>query len=198
MKGLGAYHPQAIGYDWSLRPILYADLCKAKREAEYPEVRRPAREVWIEPTIDDLNRFADLHLAPAPGFAVDIETVGDMITCIGFAPDPAHALVIPFFDPLKPGKNYWKLEVDERIVWTILTHWLESDRWWKVFHNGMFDINVLWRTRGIAVRRAEHDSMLLHHALQPEMRKSLAFVGSIYTDESAWKLIRRPSAKREE
>jgi len=38
------------------------------------------------------------------------------------------------------------------------------------------------------VRNAEHDTMLLSHALHPESPKGLAFLGSVYTDESAWKL----------
>ena len=45
------------------------------------------------------------------------------------------------------------------------------------------------------------DTMLLHHALQPESEKSLAFLGSLYTDESAWKLMRqrgKTTIKRDE
>jgi hypothetical protein len=33
--------------------------------------------------------------------------------------------------------------------------------------------------------------MLLHHAIHPEMRKGLGFLGSIYTDEPSWKLMRK-------
>jgi hypothetical protein len=33
--------------------------------------------------------------------------------------------------------------------------------------------------------------MLLAHAMQPEMEKSLGFLGSIYTDEPAWKFMGR-------
>jgi hypothetical protein len=29
--------------------------------------------------------------------------------------------------------------------------------------------------------------MLLHHSLQPELPKSLGFLGSLYTNEQAWK-----------
>jgi DNA polymerase I-like protein with 3'-5' exonuclease and polymerase domains len=58
----------------------------------------------------------------------------------------------------------------------------------KVFQNGLFDMHRLWRTYGIPVNNAEHDTMLLSHALQPESPKGLAFLGSVYTDESSWKL----------
>jgi hypothetical protein len=44
------------------------------------------------------------------------------------------------------------------------------------------------------------DTMLLHHAMYPELPKSLGFLGSIYTNESAWKLMRQDSEelKRDE
>jgi DNA polymerase I-like protein with 3'-5' exonuclease and polymerase domains len=60
----------------------------------------------------------------------------------------------------------------------------------KVFQNGMFDINYLTRA-GIYVRNCAHDTMLLHHVLYPELPKGLGFLGSIYSNESAWKLLRK-------
>jgi len=197
-KCLATFHPQAVGYDWSLRPVLFADLCKAKREAEYAELRRPQREVYLPDTPADLDRFADLHMSRFDLLSIDIETVGgDIITCVGFAPSIDRTLVVPFFDPAKPGRNYWPTAADERLAWDWVKRICEGDRP-KVFQNGLFDINVLWRTMGIRVRNATHDTMLAHHALQPEMKKGLAFLGSIYTNEASWKLMRRASAKREE
>lgn len=38
---------------------------------------------------------------------------------------------------------------------------------------------------------ATHDTMLLHHALQPEALKNLGFLGSIYSDEGSWKDMRK-------
>jgi hypothetical protein len=43
--------------------------------------------------------------------------------------------------------------------------------------------------------------MLLHHALQPEVQKGLGFLGSIYTEEPAWKIMRprgKGTIKRED
>ena len=65
----------------------------------------------------------------------------------------------------------------------------------KVFQNGLYDIHRLWRGYGLAVRNAEHDTMLLHHALQPESPKGLDYLGSIYTNEAAWKLTVRMKHK---
>lgn len=195
IKVLPTYHPAAVMRDWTLRPIVIADLHKAKREQEFPEVRRPQREVWLEPTLIDIEKFVQLFAGAR--CCVDIETIGDMITCVGIAPDPQTAIVIPFFDPTKPGKNYWEHINLEIGAWTWI-RWI-CERWPTVFQNGMYDIHFLWRTMGIRVMHAVEDTMLLHHALQPELEKGLGFLGSIYTDEASWKLMRKSAtAKREE
>jgi hypothetical protein len=40
--------------------------------------------------------------------------------------------------------------------------------------------------------------MLLHHALQPESEKGLGFLGSVYTNEASWKLMRTSTIKRDQ
>lgn len=188
VKVLPTYHPAAILREYSLRPIVYADLCKAKREAEFPEVRRPMREIWIEPTLEDLIEFRTRYINPSPSLSIDIETKGDQITCIGFAPRPDIALVVPFFDPTAPGKNYWRGKSDELQAW----RWVRdvcAMRKRIVFQNGLFDMHFLWRSYGIPVPYACHDTMLCHHALQPEMQKGLGFLASIYTNEQQWKFM---------
>jgi len=63
----------------------------------------------------------------------------------------------------------------------------------KLFQNGLYDIPFILRTVGIRVLGATHDTMLLHHALQPESLKGLGYLGSIYTDHHAWKTEYRNS-----
>jgi len=68
----------------------------------------------------------------------------------------------------------------------------------RVTQNGLYDIQWLWRKAGIHPRGdSDHDTMLMSHALYPEMPKGLGFLGSVYSDESAWKELRK-SAKRED
>jgi len=77
---------------------------------------------------------------------------------------------------------------------------LNSDRP-KSAQNGLYDLSFLWRSYGIAVKNYQHDTMLLHHALQPESEKSLGFLGSLYTNEASWKLMRqrgKTTIKRDE
>ncbi len=189
-KLLATYHPAAIFQQWSLRPVVVIDLMKAAREMTFPEIRRPAREIWIEPTLEDLEEFYDNYIDRCSLLSVDIETSGKLITCIGFSPRKDIALVVPFFDPRKRGRSYWPTARDEGQAKLFCKRVLETARIKKLFQNGLYDVAFLWRADGIRVMGAEEDTMLLHHALQPESLKGLGFLGSIYTDEGSWKQMR--------
>lgn len=189
-KVLPIYHPAAIFQQWELRPTTVIDLMKAKREMAFAEIRRPPREVWIEPTLEDIYAFEERYIRTAKTLSVDIETSGTQITCVGFAPDKSTALVIPFFDARAVGRSYWPNLNAEHSAWKAVKEILENPTPPKLFQNGLYDIAFLWRACGIRVYGAEHDTMLLHHSLQPEALKGLGFLGSIYTDEGSWKQMR--------
>ena len=184
-KVLPTYHPAAVLRQWELRPVTVMDLVKAKREAEFPEVRRPACEIWIEPDLADLWEFKRRYITDFA--AVDIETAGNQITCIGFAPTPTTALVVPIWDSRKRNKSYWKTLADESAAWVFIRSILEDRSIRKVFQNGLYDLAFTWRANRVPTFGATEDTMLLQHALQPEALKGLGFLGSIYTDHGAWK-----------
>jgi uracil-DNA glycosylase len=186
-KVLPTYHPAAIARQWNLRPIVISDLDKAKRHSETPEHERPSRHIWIKPTLEDIYEYERLYIAPAERLSADIETKQDQITCIGFAPSAENAIVIPFFS--ESGLSYWKSSAEETEVWWIITRWLAEKP--TLFQNGLYDINFLWSKYGIPVPLAAEDTMLLHHAFQPEMEKGLGFLATIYTDEASWKFMRK-------
>lgn len=187
-KLLPTYHPASLFRQWENRPTTIMDLVKAKREAAFPDIRRPKCEVWIEPTLDDIERFINDFILGCDLLSVDIETSGSRITCIGFAPDAQHAIVIPFDDSRAKGGSYWPTREAETAAWLAVRRVLCDGRIGKLFQNGLYDIAFLWRTYGIGVRGATHDTMLLSHALQPESLKGLGYLGSIYTDFGAWKV----------
>lgn len=190
-KLLPTYHPAAVLRQWELRPVAVMDLAKAAREAEFPEVRRPKREIWIEPTLEDIDEFDSRYMQGSSLISVDIETAGNQITCIGFAPSPTIGLVVPFYDPRKRSRSYWPDKRTERAAWDRIRNILERPQPGKAFQNGLYDLAFIWRSVGIATRGATHDTMLLHHALQPESLKGLGFLGSAYTDEGPWKTERK-------
>lgn len=189
IKTLPTYHPSAVGRDWTLRPIVLADLDKAVRESQYPEVRRPNRFIHVEPTLNDLLLFEKQYIVPSPDLSIDIETKQDQITCLGFAPTIDRCLVVPFYDPSQKDGNYWRTIGEELIAWGWVRR-MCGLRKRVVFQNGLYDMHFLWRSYGITSPYATDDTMLMHHALQPEMEKGLGFMGSIYTDEASWKFMR--------
>ena len=200
LKVLPTFHPAAILRQWDLRAVTVLDLGKAARESAFPEIRRPERTIYIDPSLSDLEWYYDKFLRNATRIAFDIETAGQQITCIGFSPEPSSAIVIPFVDPRKEGGSYWPNQSDELHAWAYVRKVLDHPAP-KVAQNGLYDIHFLWRAYGIVVRNFEDDTMLLHHALQPESEKGLAFLGSVYTNEASWKLMRtrgKTTIKRDE
>jgi uracil-DNA glycosylase len=188
-KVLPTFHPAAVLRQWELRPTVVADFIKARRESRFPEVRRPKREVWIAESLQDIALFYRTYLEGAKEIAFDIETAFNEITCIGFAPSEKIALCIPFVDYRKNGWSYWSA-ADEVQAWQWVKNILHLPAA-KTAHNGIFDIHFLWRKLGATPTNYTTDTMLLHHALQPESRKGLGFLGSVYTNEASWKLMRQ-------
>lgn len=195
LKVLPTYHPAAVLRQHELRPVTVLDLIKAKRESEFPELRRPLREIWMDPTLEDLNTFYERYIVFSKRIAFDVETAFNQITCIGLATSIDRAIVVPFLDYRKPGGHYWKTPEDEVAVWQWVKRALSSSARY-VGQNGLYDVQYLWKAHGIPCR-LDDDTMLLHHALQPESPKSLGFLGSVYTNEIAWK-PQRPRSKHNE
>jgi uracil-DNA glycosylase len=185
-KVLPTYHPAYLFRDWGMRPVLLADLLKAEVESHFPEIRRPQRHVFIDPSLKEVQDWEEEALSSAL-LSVDTETYGGTITCIGFANSPYSAIVIPFFDRRKPTGSYWSL--DEELEVRKIIHRVLASPVSKVLQNGLYDIQYLLR-EGYRPRNIAHDTMIRQHALYPEMPKNLAFLGSIHTNDIAWKLLR--------
>lgn len=196
-KVLPTYHPAAVLRDASLGVVATSDLIKAKREGAFPELRRPARRILVAETPEDVEQW---NFQQGPTLAFDIETIPArrLMSCIGFASTPTEALVIPLLNRNDPDGSYWSVEAECR-VWQKIKAVMESD-YPKVAQNGAYD--YLWlEAHSIHVRGWRADTLIGHHALYPELQKSLGFLGSIYTDEVAWKGMRprgQDSGKRED
>lgn len=184
------FHPANILREWSNRVIALGDLIKCRRfldEGFHP----PRRELWLEPSLDELQEFVSRFILSSSRpslLSFDVETFADTITCIGFAPSKDRAICIPFYDPAKPDRNYWETQRQELAVWRIVSDVLTSDIP-KLGQNGLYDIQYCLRA-GIRVRSYLRDTMIRHHSLYPEMEKGLAFMATLYTDEQPWKLLR--------
>lgn len=189
-KYLPTFHPAGVLRNWAWREITVFDLTKAFRESRFQELRRPRRQVLIDPSATEVVHWTNETLAARlPWLAVDIETEKGQITSIGFARSAQEALVIPFVDKRQPGFSYWPSASAEAEAWDQATRLLACPTP-KVFQNGLYDLQYIL-PMGITPVACLEDTMLLHHSLYPELQKSLGFLGSIYTDESSWKLMRK-------
>jgi uracil-DNA glycosylase len=190
IKVLPTYHPAAVLRNWAWRPIVLADLLKAEREAKFPEIIRRKRYVTVLPTIEEILEWIETHkpLSDQCVLSVDIETKMRQIEMIGFATSFDYVLTVPFIDASKAGNSYWPTLDMERRAWRLVKDILEGPAT-KLFQNGLFDLQYILRA-GINPRNCLHDTMLLHHSLYPEMQKGLGFLGSIYSNEASWKLLR--------
>jgi uracil-DNA glycosylase len=195
LKLLPTYHPAAVLRDWSMRSVVVADLMKAERQSHFPDIRRPRRELWLEPSISHIKLFYEHYvLKNCSVLSADIETAGaDQITCVGFAPTPERAIVIPFVDNRKPNGSYWPTPELEAEAWGWVARYMlhpEKPEIEVLGQNFLYDINWLWTLLGITPANFLRDTMLKHHAYNPELEKGLGFLGSVYTDEPAWKTMR--------
>lgn len=194
LKVLPTYHPAAVLRQWSMRPVVIADFEKARTESLSPDLVYDDAEFWLNPTIEDLMDFGRRYMVDAVGpIATDVETKAGQITCVGFAPTPDRAIVVPFWVD-GPEPNYWPTVAKERAAWRWVQRWCEAPVA-KVLQNGMYDTQY-FLTMGIRPRNFSEDTMLAHHSKYSEMQKGLGFLGSVYANFPNWKKMR--TFKREE
>lgn len=189
-KLVPTFHPALVMRQWKYYTIVVGDFIKSAKEADKgPNIIWPKKELWLRPTLFDLELFEN-RIFNADLVSVDIETGWDQITCIGFAPNATEAICIPFVDLRQASRSYWKTPGDECQAWVFVRRWLE----WpnpKLGQNfGGYDAFWLLAKMGIRPVNYREDTRLLHHALYPELPKDLAFLGASYTDQGPWKTMR--------
>lgn len=196
LKVLPTYHPAYLFQMWSDRPIVLLDLLKAKAEAEFPEFRRPERQVIVNPTLAELREWIAGVLAnPPPLLGCDIETVNGQIESIAFARSRSDAICCPFI-LRAPWRSYWSSDTEELAARELCNALLASPQVRLLGQNFLYDTQYLLR-EGFTLRAVADDTMLMHHSLYLELQKGLGFLGSIYSNEPAWKLMRHRKKEEE-
>jgi hypothetical protein len=157
MKCVPTIHPAALMRDPTLTGVVINDLVRAREESENPQPLPPCS------CLTQIGSFGDGPIA------VDIETRGTQLLCIGFCQTDPIVYVIGADDIERDHALYQQL---------FDTHCL-------VFHNGLFDVQFLEKL-GFRIPTWV-DTMLLHHTTYSELPHSLAFVASVYTRMPFWK-----------
>lgn len=195
-KIVPTYHPMFVQHQYKAKVTVVADYRKAMAEAKAPAVEMilSPRELWLEPSLTDIGEFIERHLIPSELIGLDIETAAGQITCFGASADSERAICIPFVDYRRPSRSYWQEPGQEQAAWGLVRHICQLPNQ-KLFQNGPYDVFWLLQ-RGIKVRNWSQDTRLLHHALYPELPKTLAYMGSVYAAETAWKTMRRATEEK--
>lgn len=189
IKVLPTYHPAGVLYNWSWRTIVIQDLMKAAREKEFLDVRRPERRVLHTATLREYTDWTDHWLASSHDrIAMDTETAIGQIKCISFALTPWDSMCIPFMDSTQMDGSYWRSPQEEYLAWRLVERFMDDPRP-KLWQNGLYDLQYTSKVK-LRPKNCTADLMLLHHSLYPELPKGLGFLGSIYTNEASWKLMR--------
>lgn len=198
VKLVPTYHPAFVIKTWKYYIVVAGDFMKASAEADRgPNLILPTRRLFIEPTLSDLANWLP-RLLRAPLLSVDIETGWGQITNIGFSPNIEDALNVPFIDLRKPSKSYWGSVDAEAKAWDFVREVCESDVPKLGQNGGAYDFYWLYLKQHIGLRNYNHDTRLLHHALQPELPKSLSFMGASYTSQGNWKSWGHKGDKRDD
>lgn len=177
-KCIPAYHPAAsLRGQYILRYYITADLQKARAECTFPEIKRPERKILVPTLLSECLEWI-AYLNKCDSLACDIEVVNFEVSCIGFAPTPDLAVVIPMYH------EHWD-ELEEMQIWRAIAMLLENTLVRKIFQNGIFDVHFLATRCGIHVKGQIDDTMIAHHIQYPEMLKGLGFLVSMYCGAQA-------------
>lgn len=196
-KVIPTYHPAMVLRQWSNRTIAVLDLHKALRESKSPSLSAPERIIWTEPTIPDLYKWWDDYGSKAELLAIDIETLmKTQVAEVGIASSPTMALHIPFV--YKENGQYiswWKTAEEEVAAWEFVEMMCRSSIP-KIGQNVLqYDAYFMAKALGIPILNIAEDTMTLSHCWQPELEKSLGFLGSLFLTEREWKSIRTHTDK---
>lgn len=185
VKVIPSLHPAMVMRDPSFLPIAEMDFRRIGEESQYPERKTVYNDNFIiNPTFEQVIHYLRNVLPTKSILTVDIETIPDLeqIMCIGFGWSQQDAICIPIFFG---QSNWWTVEEEIAIIKEIQN--LAQDKNIKfIAQNGQYDMTYLndkWRVDFILWM----DTMLAFHECYSELRKSLAFICSIYSKRPYYK-----------
>lgn len=187
VKCIASYHPAAClrNYEWT--PVLMFDIKRCYEDATFPEWNPPERtlkyNLSFNETLEELQKIIDTKTL----VATDIEGGLGNMSCISFATSPNYGFIVPF--SRMDGSSYWCVD-EEVIIWKYLARVLCDPTIPKVLQNGAYDRFVLQYGYQLVVKGVTEGTDLKHWEIYAEMKKSLAFMASIYTKEPYWKEMR--------
>lgn len=155
---LPTLHPAALMRQATMFSVAVTDLNKS--------TVLPPEHYKLYPTLDEVKRFDATEFA----FDFEWEPSTGRITMCGLTDRPFHCLVVPFEQPY--------IEELRRIF-------TNAKR--IIGHNIVGADTKYFEELGWQVSAELHDTMLMQHLVQPDMRHGLNFVASVFTNKVYWK-----------
>ena len=137
----------------------------------------------INPTCQEALKFIYKMQNDKKPFALDIETIGNEMCCVGLANDIHEGMCINFRDL---NKNTFTVQ-EEILIRKALCRLLIDSNSKIITQNGSFDISWLGFKDRFPVFKCYHDTLLAHHCLYPRQPHNLGFLTSIYTTHPFYK-----------
>jgi DNA polymerase I len=177
LRVIPTYSNKQLFDKWSNRVICSFDIQRILKHRNNNEPIKDNNLIWTATTVSAFRAY--LARQKNPDFVtLDIETVGGILSCIGFSFDGHEGVCVPLIDK--------DIDLGNRtLLWFEVNRLLKSNIP-KVNQNIKFDWSILQRY-GFTVNNIIGDTMLGAHLLYPELPKKLAFWTSIYTEQPYYK-----------
>ena len=137
----------------------------------------------INPTASQALKYIYKIQNEKKPFALDIETIGNEMCCVGLANDPHEGICINFRDNTK---NVYTIQ-EEINIRRALCRLLIDPNSKIVTQNGSFDDSWLGYKDRFPIFKCYFDTLLAHHTLYPRLPHNLGFLTSMYTTHPYYK-----------
>lgn len=159
-------------------------------EPYMPDYTAPPPNSNLNPNV---RQIIDFILSLDSGVAIDIESAGPFIICVGLTAidiktyEVGGTICIRFRS--QGGQPYWKQWQEHLDVVEALSDMLGNPHLSKVFQNGItFDVPEL-QALGFEVVGPYIDTMHLAHAAYPEVPKGLQYLSTLHLGMPVWKTL---------
>lgn len=175
-------------YPYSARYYVINDIKRAIEESSDSTLTPPYRNLLIARNSQDVFNFFGRNNR-TKRFTIDTESLHGIIDCVAFAASPWDAISIPLMDICRYyNKNQQFIPWEEQIIiLRFLARFLDDPQLELIGSNLKHDFKKL-EDFGFRVPKNPYaDTVMMMHALFPEMDKGLAFLASLLTKEPFWK-----------